>query len=106
MSYFVIKGPAENGQYLCALPGYSCPQWSDRKNARRFPDAEGAWKWLEAVQKETPAAWFQGRVVRVNSMRDKNAEIARLRAWCDELRVENHFLKAHCTTHATEKKGA
>lgn len=94
MSYYIIKGPAENTQYLCALPGYDCPQWSSRKDARRFPDAESAWKWLDAVQRQNPSAWLQGRVVRVNTMRDKNAEIGRLRAWCDELRIENHYLKS------------
>jgi hypothetical protein len=79
VSYFVIKGPAENSQYLCIMPGQNCPQWFERAKAERFPDAESAWKFLDAVQKKHPDAWYQGRVVRVNTLRDWKAERAQLR---------------------------
>lgn len=80
MSYFVIKGPAEGGSYLSILPDHATPQWWDsRAKANRFPDAESAWKWLDVIQKQYPDSWYQGRVVRVNTLRDWKAEREQLR---------------------------
>lgn len=84
MSYYVIKGPADNRQYLgaqvCNGTDFGCPQWrGTRAEANKFPDPESAWKWLDLVQKKHPDGWYQGRVVRVNTLRDWQAERAQLR---------------------------
>lgn len=89
MSYFVIKGPRTQGQYLCSLPGHSCPQWwHERSKANRFPDEESAWRWLEAVASShsKEGSWF-GRVIRVNTLRDWKSERAQLRAEANSWRA-------------------
>ena len=88
MSYFVIKGPRMAGQYLCSLPGHACPQWWHRREeANRYPDEESAWKYLEAVAREHPNSCWFGRVIRVNSLRDRKAELAQCRADRDNWRA-------------------
>ena len=81
MSYFVIKGPEGQGQYLCSMPGHKCPQWYyQRTDADRFPDEESAWRRLRVVQCMHAGMNYSGRVVRVNTLRDWKAERAQLRA--------------------------
>ena len=92
MSYYVIKGPAGNGQYLgptvCGGFDYGCPQWCGTlQEAARFPDADGAWKWLDLVQEQHPDNWYSGRVVRVQTARDRMAERAQLRQRIAELEL-------------------
>ena len=89
MSYYVIKGPGAFSQYLCEMPGFGCPQWwHSRAKARRFPDAEGAHKWVADVQKTyTDHGTYAGRVVRVNTVKDWKAERARLLAEIERLRA-------------------
>lgn len=89
MSYFVIKGPEYQGQYLCWMPGHDCPQWwHKRADAKRFPDEESAWKYLTMTLKKYRDASgnYVGRVVRVNTVRDWQAERAMLRAEVARLR--------------------
>jgi hypothetical protein len=88
MSYFLIKGPGDFGQYLCPFAGYECPQWwHEREKAMTFPDADSAAKWLKSVQ-ETYAEHgsFNGRVVRVNTTRDWKEERKQLRTEIRRLR--------------------
>jgi hypothetical protein len=85
VSYFVIKGPWGDNNYLCSLPDQPTPQWYGRKEAMRFPDADSAWKFMESwCKREYPRL---GRVVRINTVRDWKAERAQLRARHDELRL-------------------
>ena len=86
MSYFVIKGPHNENNYLCTMPDHETPQWYRKQNAIKFPDAESAWKFMTAwcKQREYPRL---GRVVRINSSRDWRAERAQLRAYNDQLRL-------------------
>jgi hypothetical protein len=88
MSYFVIKGPGEFGQYLCPFASHDCPQWwHERSKAMSFPDAESARAWLRAVQERyTNHGSFNGRIVRVNTVRDWKAERLQLRAEIKRLR--------------------
>lgn len=88
MSYFLIKGPGDFGQYLCSLDGYREPQWWNlRKSARIFPDRDSAERWLAWVKEQfRDAGSYDGRVVRVNTVRDWKAERGQLRAEIRRLR--------------------
>jgi hypothetical protein len=88
VSYFVIKGPGEFGQYLCHIDGHDCPQWwHERPKAFHFPDAQTAKRWLSTIQKSyTEHGSFNGRVVRVNTVRDWKAERDQLRSEIARLR--------------------
>lgn len=87
MSYYVIKGPRDYGEYLGLIGGYTCPQWNSRQHARRFPDRDGAYNWLDQVQKDHASSGsYLGRVVRVNTVADWRAERARLLAEIERLR--------------------
>ena len=100
MSYYVIKGPDSNAQYLCVIAGHDCPQWYDRKGARRFPDPESAWNWLGEVKHVhgQRAGSYLGRVVRVMTTADRRAERARLLAEIERMRVEIWDLKEAART--------
>lgn len=78
MSYFVIKGPHDGGNYLCSMPEQATPQWYTKGHAIKFPDADSAWKFIELCAERGHAR--VGRVVRVNTIRDWKAERAQLRA--------------------------
>lgn len=93
MSYFVIKGPDDCGQYLCDIFGHECPQWYSRKTARHFPDAESAWKYLRATQQAHPDSTYTGRVIRVMTRGDQRARLARLQADLEYFRRENQRLR-------------
>lgn len=103
MSYFVVKGPRDGRHYLGVLPGYDSPQWTDRARARHFPDAEGAWKWLEAVLREHGAD-YAARVARVDTVADLRAERARLIAEGNRLRGRLSELLAERALPASDLK--
>ncbi len=88
MSYFVIKGPGDFQQYLCPFCSHDCPQWwHEREKAMSFPDADSARAWLRTVQERyRDHGSFNGRVVRVNTVRDWKAERGQLRAEVARLR--------------------
>ena len=87
MSYYVIKGPRGQSNYLADMPEYAHPQWSSRSDARRFSDEDSAWRWMQEVQAAHPQGGYQATVVRVNTVRDWRSERAQLRNERDSWRA-------------------
>lgn len=87
--YYVIKGPADCGQYLCDMAGHACPQWwHDRGAGLSFKTAEDAWRHLEEVQRaHRDDGTYTGRVVRVWTTLDQRARLAQYRADNAQLRA-------------------
>ncbi len=82
MSYFVIKGPYDCGQYLCDYrPVHTCPQWHhDRNRAFKFTTAAEARTFAASLPGEHVGCGDWGtRVVRVVSKKERHAERAALR---------------------------
>lgn len=103
--YYVIKGPAEHGQYLCEMADHSVPQWwHKRALALTFATEDAAWRHLERVNREHAdgkAGRYVARVVCVTTKHDHRARVARLLADNEELRHEIAALrKAQPTNEA------
>lgn len=86
MSYFVLKGPDDCGQYLCDYrPVHTCPQWHyDRNRAFKFASAAEARAFATKLPTEHVGCGDWGtRAVRVVSKAERQAERKALRAVYD-----------------------